>query len=93
MQQMHCVKGDACHFAHGEAELRRRDDELPIEVKFKLLKVPYNNYKTQVCKFFEEQGQCHFGKNCTYAHGIAELRKPYEELPANGLPAAAPGVG
>ena len=46
-----------------------------------MLNIPYNNYKTQVCKYFEQEKQCHFGKNCTYAHGKDELRKPYEELP------------
>ena len=46
-----------------------------------MLNIPYNNYKTQVCKFFEQTGTCQFAKNCTYAHGPAELRKPYQELP------------
>ena len=48
-----------------------------------MLKVPYNNFKTQVCKFFEQTGACHFGMNCTYAHGKQELREPYEELPTD----------
>ena len=34
-----------------------------------------------MCKYFEQAKLCHFGKNCTYAHGKEELRKPYEELP------------
>lgn len=34
-----------------------------------------------MCKYFEQEKQCHFGNNCTYAHGRDELRKPYEELP------------
>lgn len=46
-----------------------------------MLNIPYNNYKTQVCKYFEQEKQCHFGKNCSYAHGKDEMRKPYEELP------------
>ena len=56
---------------------------MPIEVQYKMLNIPYNNYKTQVCKYFEQEKQCHFGKNCSYAHGKEELRKPYEELPAD----------
>ena len=51
-----------------------------------MLNIPYNNYKTQVCKYYAENQQCHFGKNCTYAHGDAELRKPYEELPPDAVP-------
>ena len=35
-----------------------------------------------MCKYFEQEKQCHFGKNCSYAHGKDEMRKPYEELPA-----------
>ena len=26
MQSGHCAKGDACHFAHGDNELRRKED-------------------------------------------------------------------
>ena len=57
--------------------------QLPIEVQCNMLNIPYNNYKTQVCKYFEQEKQCHFGKNYTYAHGKDELRKPYEELPSD----------
>ena len=60
--------------------------QLPLDVQYKMLNIPYNNYKTQVCKYFAENQTCHFGKNCTYAHGDAELRKPYEELPQDALP-------
>ena len=45
-----------------------------------MMKVPYDNYKTRVCRFYQESGQCTYGKNCTYAHGEQELRKPYEQL-------------
>ena len=31
-------------------------------------------YKTVLCKYFE-QGSCHKGDACTFAHGAAELRK------------------
>ena len=26
MQTGHCAKGEACHFAHGDSELRRKED-------------------------------------------------------------------
>ena len=51
-----------------------------------MLNIPYNNYKTQVCKYYQENGQCHFGRNCTYAHGDIEMRQPYQELPPDALP-------
>ena len=47
----------------------------------KLMNIPYNNYKTQRCKYFDENGVCKFGKNCSYAHGDQELRNPYDNLP------------
>ena len=74
MNDNSCSKGNSCHYAHGDAELRRRNEDLPVEVKYKMMNVPYNNFKTQVCKYFEQTKQCHYGKNCTYAHGSDELR-------------------
>ena len=62
-------------------ELRRRDDPLPAELMMKMMNIPYNNYKTQLCKFWVQEGKCRFNKNCSYAHGDHELRKPYEALP------------
>ena len=47
----------------------------------KVMGIPYNNYKTQRCKYFDDTGNCKFGKNCSYAHGDAELRNPYDNLP------------
>jgi len=46
----------------------------------KMLNIPYSNFKTQLCKFFEKEGKCKFGKNCQFAHGESELRKPYEVM-------------
>ena len=47
--------------------------------------VPYNNFKTQKCKFYEQTQQCKFGKNCTFAHGDEELRQPYEDIPTDAV--------
>jgi hypothetical protein len=46
----------------------------------KMLNIPYNNYKTQKCKYFEQEGVCKFGKNCSYAHGEIDTRNPYENV-------------
>ena len=45
----------------------------------------YNNYKTVKCKFFEDPTRCKFGKHCTFAHSVDELRRPHEELPQNSI--------
>ena len=74
MNDNSCSKGSSCHYAHGDVELRRRNEDLPVDVKYKMMNIPYNNFKTQVCKYFEQTKQCHYGKNCTYAHGSDELR-------------------
>ena len=31
-------------------------------------------YKTELCKFYELTGECKYGDNCAYAHGIENLR-------------------
>ena len=31
-------------------------------------------YKTELCKFYELSGQCKYGDNCAYAHGVENLR-------------------
>ena len=46
MNDNSCSKGASCHYAHGDAELRRRNEDLPVDVKFKMMNVPYNNFKT-----------------------------------------------
>ena len=46
MNDKSCSKGNSCHFAHGENELRRKNEDLPVDVKYKMMNVPYNNYKT-----------------------------------------------
>ncbi len=56
----------------------------------KMLNIPYNNYKTQRCKYFDDTGNCKFGKNCSYAHGDAELRNPYDTLSV--APPIFPGI-
>ena len=45
------------------------------------MNMPYNNLKTQLCRFYEKDMKCKYGKNCSYAHGDFELRKPYQSIP------------
>ena len=47
---------------------------LPVEMQFKLLNIPFNNFKTQKCKFYENEKMCRFVKNCSYAHGLDDVR-------------------
>ena len=54
-----------------------------------MMNIPYNNYKTQKCKYYDQEKLCRFGKHCTYAHGSEEMRQPYEELPPEALPRAS----
>ena len=96
--------GTKCHYAHGQEEMRYKDEvtyhtlmiyltlfqPLPREAQMKMLNIPYNNYKTQRCKFFDQTGTCRFDKNCSYAHGDAELRNPYDNPT---IPSFFPPVG
>ena len=53
---------------------------LPMEVQMKIMNIPYSNYKTELCHFIEEGQKCKYGPNCTFAHGLHELKKPYENI-------------
>ncbi|TNV76099.1 hypothetical protein FGO68_gene8024 [Halteria grandinella] len=75
-----CNVGSKCHFAHGQHELRGKDDPIPRDLQMKLMNLPYNNFKTQRCKYFDETGVCKFSKNCSFAHGEEELRNPFDQL-------------
>jgi len=37
-----------------------------------------SNYKTVLCKNFEQSGQCRYGNSCTFAHGGVEVKKSPE---------------
>ena len=32
-------------------------------------------YKTELCRSFEEEGQCRYGAKCRFAHGVLQLRR------------------
>ena len=39
-----------------------------------------NNFKTEICKYWEQKGHCHFGEKCAFAHGAHELRQKLKVL-------------
>jgi len=53
-----CKRGDACRFAHGAEQLRRRPDL----------------YRTELCAGFVSHGSCAYGPRCRFAHSVEELR-------------------
>ncbi|KAG1346933.1 zinc finger CCCH domain-containing protein 9 [Cocos nucifera] len=52
----------------GREEDEERGEALELEV--------YNQgmFKTELCNKWEESGECPYGENCQFAHGITELR-------------------
>ena len=62
MKDGKCTYGDACAFAHGEAELQKKKH------------VP-SRYKTKLCQQFHENGTCSYGDRCQFIHSnvIGEL--------------------
>merc|ERR1719219_2969771 len=89
MSSGQCEFGSICQYAHGEAELRRSHSpavagqhQHPSSNK----QTNYNNsylpqanltspqFKTILCKNFEDTGKCDFAFRCQFAHGEPELR-------------------
>ena len=82
-QDKPCPLGSRCHFSHGKEEIRKMNDPLPQNTPI----VPgakqidpaggtpviLNNYKTVVCKYWE-QGKCKYLQKCAFAHGDSEVR-------------------
>lgn len=70
-----CEFGSICQYAHGDSELRV--NQSPTSSKL----INYNNsflaenhfnspqFKTILCKNFEDTGKCDFASRCQFAHG------------------------
>ena len=83
-------------FAHGDQELRRAYDPLPLNFcpkeicdtsvhpSFKgktSLGAVHSNYKTQKCKNLEKTGKCPFGIACSYYHNEDDRRLLTDPIP------------
>lgn len=42
---------------------------------YRLKKVSSGRYKTELCRPFDETGECKYGEKCQFAHGVQELRQ------------------
>ena len=92
--------GVNCHYAHGEKDLRKVTDPLPRTAPKRLdvfksqgQHSTKSNFKTVLCKYYD-QGSCKNMTNCSYAHGVHELREGAEfksvSQPQNPQPAYNP---
>lgn len=73
-----CNFGDKCQFAHGQEELKiipgMNINPQPYIPKRMPSDAMRDNHKTELCKYFSNDGHCRYGSGCNYAHGQAELR-------------------
>lgn len=68
-QYGNCNKGFCCGYAHGKAQLRKKQEKpqyIPKPLDPEL-------YKTQMCKWIVQNGHCTRGERCAFAHNEEEL--------------------
>jgi len=77
-----CEYGSICQYAHGDQEIRKPShdngsgsvarsnyNQTYLSSQFKTAQ-----YKTQLCKNYQDTGHCDFASQCQFAHGMLELR-------------------
>ena len=83
MSSGECQYGSICQYAHGESELRRSGSPSDHHQHHhpSIKPTNYNNaylpevplpspqFKTILCKNFEDTGKCDFAFRCQFAHG------------------------
>ncbi|KAF9379065.1 nudix (nucleoside diphosphate linked moiety X)-type motif 2 [Podila verticillata] len=86
-KEQFCPYYAKCTFAHGAAELRQRPQSADQDKPISAVQASYQSrarreettenefHKTRLCERFMNDGECPFGKKCTYAHGREELRQ------------------
>lgn len=58
-----------------EEKININKNEWSKKEKFKCNALDFKqNYKTELCKYYEMKGYCKYGNKCAYAHGIENLR-------------------
>lgn len=82
-----CARGRLCHYAHGIRELNYSQyynfygastpTMTPGSNIIRQGQDEYNTryYKTALCQFWQQRGNCNNGDQCRWAHGEAELRQ------------------
>ena len=68
-----CPYDAQCMYAHGERDLRRHAAASTAPRSVGRTTESSASYKTVLCKNFAYNGQCPYGRRCTFAHGKVEL--------------------
>jgi len=77
-----CEYGSICQYAHGDQEIRKPSHDVGSGAAARsnynqtYLSSQYKSaqYKTQLCKNYQDTGHCDFATQCQFAHGMLELR-------------------
>jgi len=74
-----CEFGSICQYAHGNMELRNTGligggTSKQSNHNYSTVGITSPQYKTTLCKNYQDSGRCEFGARCQFAHGQLELR-------------------